>query len=125
MSEYERETERPRQRILYDASAGPQELEEEIAHMQRKARCVQRAEGLMAIMTTLSAAGLGYPAILLENFPYSTPPLMMHVLYALGVGSLISLLAFASLGLVYRRRLDRREEAYRRMTTRTTSPNAG
>jgi hypothetical protein len=87
-----------------------QQLEDEIAQIRRNARCVQRAAALMAFLTTLAVAGLGYPSILLENFPYSAPPFLMHLIYALGVGSLVSFMVFAGLGTVYRKKLDRRKE---------------
>jgi hypothetical protein len=124
MSVRQRETERLRQRILHE-STGRQELEKEIAQIHRNARCVQRAEGLMAVLTTLAVAGVGYPSILLENFPYSAPPLIMHLIYALGVGSLISLLAFAGLGMVYRKKLLRREEACHQMVASLYEPPLG
>jgi hypothetical protein len=125
MSAYPRDTPRPRQRTPHDESAGRQELEEEITRIQRNARCVQRAEGLMALLTTLAVAGLGYPSILLENFPFGAPPLIMHLFYALAVGSLVSLLAFAGLGMVYRKKLDRREEARRRLVAKLFEPGLG
>jgi hypothetical protein len=110
INECQRETECLRQRALYDESVRRQGLEEEIAQIQRNARCARRAAGLMAFLTAFAAAGLGYPTILLENFPSNVPPLIMNLIYALGVGSLISLLAFASLGMVYRKKLDQREK---------------
>jgi hypothetical protein len=125
MAEFQTETECLDQHRLHDESAGRQELEKEIAQIQRNARCVQRATGLMVVLTTLAVAGLGYPAILLENFPYNAPPFIMHLIYALGVGSLISLLAFAGLGMVYRKKLDRLEEACRRMITRLFESSLG
>ena len=111
ISENQREKDGLRQRILYDKSAEPQELEQEIAQIQRNARCVQRAAGLMTGLTTLAVAGLAYPSILLENFPYHVPPFIMHLIYALSAGSLVSLLVFAGLGRVYRKKLNRRKEA--------------
>jgi len=125
MSAYQTDTPRLRRRIRPGERAGGQELEEEIAHIQRNARCVQRAEGLMAILTTLAVAGLGYPSILLENFPYNAPPLIMHLFYALGVGSVISLLTFAGLGVVYRKKLDQRAEARRRLVAKLFEPALG
>jgi hypothetical protein len=111
--------------LLYDESAGRQELEEEIAKIHRNERCVQRAEGLMAVLSMLAVAGLVYPSILLENFPYNAPPLIMHLIYALGAGTLISLLAFAGLGMVYRKKLDRREEACRQAAARLLEAHPG
>ncbi len=65
----------------------------------------------MVALTALVVVSLGYPAILVENFPYNAPPLIVNVICALGVGSLISLLAFAGLGMIYRKKQDQRKEA--------------
>jgi hypothetical protein len=124
-SEHQRKTQFLPQRILYDESAGRQELEEEIAQIQRNVRCVQRAAALMAVLTALVAAGLGYPAILLENFPYSAPRFIVHLICALGVGSLISLLAFVGLAMVYRKMLNKRREECRQMVTRLLESRPG
>jgi hypothetical protein len=113
---------RLRRRILQDESGGRQELAEEIAKIQRKARCVRRAAGLMALLTAFAVAGFGYPTILLENFPNRAPRIVLNLICALGVGSLISLLAFAGLGMVYRKKLGWREEARRQMVARLFEP---
>ena len=113
MNETQSETERLRQRRHDEESARRQNLEKEIAQIQRNARCVRRAAGLMAVMTALAVAALSYPTILLENFPYHAPTFIMNLVYALGVGSLTSLLAFAFLGRIYRKKLRQREAAYR------------
>jgi hypothetical protein len=110
MNKQQRESEFLRQCVLYDKNARRQELEE-ITRIQRNARCVQRASWLMVAFTALAAVSLGYPAILVENFPYNAPPLIVNVICALGVGSLISLLAFTGLGMVYRKKQDQRKEA--------------
>ncbi len=79
--------------------------------MQRNARCARRAAGLMVLVTAFAGASLGYSTILVENFPYHAPPLLLNVIYAVGVGSLVSLLTFAVLGMVYRMKLRSREKA--------------
>jgi hypothetical protein len=119
MSQYQREVEFLRQCILHNESekAGRQELEEEITHIQRNRRCVQRAAWLMVVLTTLAVAGLGYPGVLLENYP-DTPLFLVNLLCALGVGSLISLLVCAGLEIVYRKKLDQRKEACRQMVAK-------
>jgi len=99
------------QRILYDESAGRQKLEEEIAQIQRKGRYAQRLAGMMAFLTAFAGAGLAYPAILLENFPRGVPQFIINFVCALGGGSLISFLALARLGRVYRKRLVQRKNA--------------
>ena len=110
MNKQQKETEFLRQCVLYDKNAKRQELEE-ITRIQRNARCVQRASWLMVAFAGLAGVSLGYPAILVENFPYNAPPLVVNAICALGVGSLISLLAFAGLGMVYRKKQDQRKDA--------------
>ena len=102
MSDHEKHTEFLRQCILYDESTRRQELHERITRIQRDARCVRRAVWLMAMLIALVVAGLGYEVILVDNFPYNLPQLIINLVCALGMGSLISLLAFMGLGMVYR-----------------------
>jgi hypothetical protein len=115
MSEHEKHTEFLRQCILYDESARRQELHERITQIQRDARCVRRAVWLMAMLIALVVAGLGYEVILVDNFPYNMPQLIINLVCALGIGSLISLLAFMVLGMVYRIKLDQRREECRQL----------
>lgn len=125
MSEYQKETEFLRRCILYDESAGRQELEEGITRIQRDARSVRRAVWLMGILTALALAILGYGVILVDNFPYNTPRFIVNTICELGTGSLISLLAFMGVGMVYRRRLDRRREECRQLVARLLESRLG
>lgn len=125
MGEHKKHTEFLKQCLRYDESGGRQKLEQEIVQLQRDEYCVQRAAWLMAVLTALALAGLAYPAILLANFPYSAPQSFVDLVYVLGVGSLISLLAFVSLGMVYRKKLDQRREECRRMVTRLLESRLG
>jgi hypothetical protein len=122
MSAYQRVMERLRRPIFPKEWAGGEESAERIAQLQRNARCARRAVGLMVLLTAFAAAGLGYPTILVENFPYHAPPLLLNLIYAVGIGSLISLLTFAGLGAAYRRKLRRQEEARRQMAGFETPP---
>jgi hypothetical protein len=110
MSEHERKAEFLRQCFLCEEGSGHRELEKEFTQVQRKLRCVQRATCLMAFLSGLAVIGLCYLEILLENFPYSAPKFIVNVICALGVGSLLSFLAFAGLGMVYRKKLNQRKE---------------
>src|ERR1017187_5559189 len=125
MSEHQRETAFLRQCILYDESARRQELEEGITQIQRDARCVRRAVWLMAVLMLLAMVGLGYAAVFLNNFPYNTSKHIINIICALGVGSLISLLAFVGLGMVYRKKLDQRREECRQLVTRLLESRLG
>ena len=60
----------------------------------------------MVLLTAVGIAGLCYCAVFLEDFPENMTQffarLVVKVFGALGLGSLISLLAFMSLGMAYR-----------------------
>ena len=125
MSDHEKHTEFLRQCILYDESARRQELHEGITQIQRDARCVRRAAWLMAMLIALVVAGLGYEVILVDNFPYNLPQLIINLVCALGIGSLISLLAFMGLGMVYRMKLDQQREECRQLVARLLESRLG
>ena len=125
MSEHQKHTEFLRQCILYDESARRQELHERITRIQCDARCVRRAAWLMAMLIALVVAGLGYEVILVDNFPYNLPQLIINLVCALGIGSLISLLAFMGLGIVYRMKLDQQREECRQLVARLLESRLG
>jgi hypothetical protein len=129
MSEHQRETEFLRQCILYDDTGERHKLEESITQLQRNERCVRRAVLLMALLVALAMAGLCYAAVFMAD--YSLNPLQLagqwipKALCALGVGSLICLLAFTGLGTVYRKELDQRREECRRLAKRVMESRLG
>jgi hypothetical protein len=125
MNEHQKHTEFLRQCILYDESARRQELVEGISKIQRDARCVRRAAWLMAMLTALVVAGLGYEVILVDNFPYNLPQYVINIVCGLGMGSLISLLAFVGLGMVYRRKLDQQRDECRQLVARLLESRLG
>jgi hypothetical protein len=125
MSEHQKHTEFLRHCLRYGESTEHQELEEGITQVQRDARCVRRAVWLMAILAALVLAGLGYGTVLVDNFPYNAPQFIVNLFYALGLGSLISLLAFAGLGMVYRWKLDQRREECRLRVARLLESRLG
>jgi len=125
MSEHQKHTEFLRECLLYDDSAGRQELNKGIIQIQRDARCVWRAVWLMAMLAALAAAGLGYGAVLVDDFPYNTQPFIINLICALGVGSLICLVALVGLGMFYRMRLDQRREECRQLVARLLESRLG
>jgi hypothetical protein len=125
MSDHQKHTEFLRQCILYDESTRRQELHERITQIQRDARCVRRAVWLMAMLIALVVAGLGYEIILVDNFPYNLPQLIINLVSALGIGSLISLLVFMGLGMVYRRKLDQQREECRQLVAKLLESRLG
>jgi hypothetical protein len=125
MRDHHQQTEFLKHCLGYGDSAGCQELRQEITRLQRDADCVRRAAWLMAVFMALAFTGFAYATILMENFPYSAPPFIVSLLCAVGVGSLVSLLAFVGLGLVYRQRLDKRREECRRMVAKLLESRLG
>ena len=125
MRDHHNQTEFLKHCLGYDESARCRELKHDITRIQRDERCVRRAVWLMAILTALAVAGLAYPAILLANFPYSAPQSIVNFICALGVASLISLVAFVILSMVYRKKLDKRREECRLLVTRLLESRLG
>ncbi len=120
-SEHERETAFLRRCIRYDLSATGSQLDERICQVQRDERCLRRAAWLMAVVAMLAIAGLGYGAVLLDDFPLHmsafTSDYVIKGFCAMGIGSLLCLVVFSCVALIYRRELNhRREECRRRVT---------
>jgi len=125
MSDHKKHTEFLRECIRYDGSARRQELMDEIVRIQRDAHCAWRAAWLMAMLAVMAVAALGYGTILVVNFPDNAPQSIVNLIYALGLGSLISLLAFAGLGVAFRVKLDQRREECRQIVTRLLESRLG
>lgn len=129
MSKYERETAFLRQCLLYDDTAERHKLEERITQLQRDERCVRRAVWLMALLIALAMAGLCYSAVFLAHYPQSTSQFFTQfiskVFCALGLGSIICMLAFVGLGVVYRREMDQGREDGRRLATKLLEARLG
>ena len=125
MSDHQKHTEFLRDCIRYDESTRRHELLEEIVRIQRDARCVRRALWLMAILIVLAAFGYGYGMALVNNFPYNIPQFIINTFCVLVLSSLISILAFAGLGMIYRTKLDQRREECRRIVTRLLETRLG
>jgi hypothetical protein len=117
-SEHQRDTAFLRQCLRYDESAERQRLEDRITQVQRDDRCVQRAVWLMALLMALAMAGLGYGSILIENFPQDTAQPFVRIVSALALASMICLVAFVGLRIVYRLKLDRRREECRQLVAK-------
>ena len=128
MSEREKDTTFLRQCIVYDDSAERHKLEESITQLQCNARCVRRAVGLMALLVALATAGMCYSTVILAD-PQNMTELMAQfinkVFCALGLGSLICLLAFTGLAAVYRKELDQRREECRQLARKLFETREG
>jgi hypothetical protein len=119
MKDYQRQTEFLRQCIRYNDTAEHRHLEAIITGLQRDEICVRRAVWLMALFAALAMAGLCYAIIFLTDNPPNLAAIserfVIKALCALGMGSIICLLVFLGLGLMYRKELDQRREACRRL----------
>jgi hypothetical protein len=125
MSEHQKETALLQRCLGCDDSAEHQALDRTITQLQRDERCVRRAVWLMAVLTALAVASLGYGAILIENFPQDTSHLMITIVSTLGLTSLICLVAFVNLRMVYRLKLDQRREEGRQLVTKLLESRLG
>jgi hypothetical protein len=129
MSEREKDTEFLRQCIVYDDSAERHKLDESITRLQRNERCVRRAVGLMALLIALALAGVCYASIFLGDYPHNITqfitPYVVKIFWALGGASLICILAFGGLGLVYRKELDQRREECRQLARKLLETRGG
>ena len=125
MNEHQKHTEFLRHCLRYGENTEHQALDKRITQIQRDERCVQRAVWLMAVLTALAVAGLGYPVILVENFPYNVPQFTLNLVCTVGVASFICLLVFVGLGMAYRNKLDQRREECRQLVTRLLESRLG
>jgi len=121
-SEQERETDFLKRCIRYDESAAGRQLFEQLAQVQHDERCLRRASWLISLVAALAIAGLGYGAVLLKEFPGHLSAFVslfvIKIMSALGIGSLICLVAFTGTGFVYRRELSRRRQECRVLVTK-------
>jgi hypothetical protein len=125
MSEHQRETEFLRHCISYDESPERQKLDQRLTQIERDERCVRRAVWLMSLLAALAVACLGYGSILFENFPHNTSHLLIKIILAMGLASSICLVAFASIRMVYRLKLDQRREECRQLVTTLLASRLG
>jgi len=129
MSEHQKQTAFLRQCLLYDDTAERHKLEARITELQRDEICVRRAVWLMALFAALAMAGLGYATVFVPGHPLNlseyTGLLVIKLLCALGIGSLICLLAFLGLGVIYRKELDQRREECRQLAIKIMESRLG
>lgn len=125
MSEHKKEAAFLRRCLRYEESAESQQLEGGLIEIQRDEHCVRRAAWLMAMLVGLVLAFLGYGVVLVDNFPYNVPHLIMNIAYALGLVSLISFLVFLVLGMAYRQELGQRREKCRQLVTKIMESRLG
>jgi hypothetical protein len=118
MSEHQRETAFLRHIIRQGDSDECRRLEQSIAQVQSDQRCVQRVASVTSLCPLLAIAGIGYGGILEENFPYGGFELVFRLLCVLGLASLICLVVFAGLLVLYRLELNELREECRGLVKR-------
>lgn len=128
-SEHEKETAFLRQCIRYDASTAGKQLDERIRQVQRDERCLRRGLRLITLAAVLATAGIAYGAILLDDFPTRlsvfTSLFVIKLFCAVGIGSLICMVAFTGVGVLYRRELNQRRDECRRRVTKLLETRLG
>ena len=129
ISEHQRQTDFLRHCLLYDDTAERHKLEARITQLQHDEICVRRAVWLMALFAALAMAGLCYAAVFVPGHPLNlseyTGRFLIKLLCALGVGSLICLLVFLGLGMIYRKELDQRREECRQLAMKIMESRLG
>jgi len=94
-----------------------EQIETALADLQRRMRCLRRALAVMLLLGGVATAGLCYCTVLLPEFPQSFGQFLMQLtvrlLFALGLASLVCLLAFSVLHVVYRHDLAHKRELRR------------
>jgi hypothetical protein len=129
MRDYHRETVFLRQVLLYDDTSESQHLDQKLEQAQRDERCLNRAVWFMAILTALSLAVLCYLAFLnagdFRNYPQFAVPFILKAFCALGLGSLICLVAFMGLRTLYRKKLEHHREECRRLAAKVMESRLG
>ena len=125
MTEHQRETAFLRRIIRHDDSDECRKLDRSIDQVQRDERCVARVAAVTALFPLLGIAGVAYGAILLEDFPSKGAELVSWVLCAVGLASLICLVAFVGLLMVYRKKLNQLRQECRQLVTRLLESHLG
>jgi len=116
MSEQQRETAFLTRLISYDDSDERHNLAGRIERLQNDERCVKRAAWLMVLFAALATAGIAYAAVFLlhpDNLMQFLDQPMIKVLSAVALSSVLCLLAFNALAVLYRMELARHREQCR------------
>jgi uncharacterized membrane protein len=129
MSEHQKQTDFLKRCLLYDDTAESRKLAESIAHLQNSERRVQYGLRLMGALAVLAVVGLCYSAIFLPYFPQNmlgfTTHFITQVFCVLGIVSMVCLLVFAYLGVVYRKNLDQLREECRQSVAKCMETRMG
>lgn len=117
--EHQRETAFLRRCISYEESHEGRQLDQRIAQIQRDERSLRRAVWVTILLTTLVGLGFAYMVFLIADLPNHisqfAAEFISKTVCALGIGSLVSLLAFGWLGIRNRRDLNLRRQECRQL----------
>jgi len=128
MSEHQRNTEFLTHLISYDDTPQRRDLAGNIARLQRDARCVRRAVWLMLLLASLAAAGLCYGAVFLVGsvtFSQFASQVVIKIFSVMGLGSIICLVTFGVIDILYQIRLARHREECRSLAIRLVESRLG
>jgi len=125
LTEHQMEMSFLRHLMLYDDTNEHHELESKVTQAEGKVRCARRAVWVMALLAGLAVAGLGYSAVLLEDFPQNRTQFVIRMFCALGLASLVSLLSFIGYWIIARGELDDQRGECRRLVARIMESHLG
>ena len=118
MSEYRKQAAFLKALMMYEENTEHHFLVERLGHAEKNEHCILCACRLVGLIAMVGLAGLGYSAVLLPEFFDHSPHVVIGFFSALGLGSLLCLVAFVGLWLWYRRALNRVHDECRRAVTR-------
>jgi uncharacterized integral membrane protein len=125
MSEHHKHTEFLKHCLRYDDNSDRHGLHDKLSRIQHDMRIVKGAIQLLALVFILAVAGLITSTILLKGFSPGAQHFIVNLLFALIVGSLISIAAFVGLWILFRRKLHHRREESRQYLTRLLASRLG
>jgi len=125
LNEHERNTAFLRHCLLYHDAPECHQLEERLTQAYRNERCVRRAVWVMVLLAALATTGLCYSGIFLAQYPRNQSAIIIRLLCVLGLASLICMMAFIGLGMIYRKELERYREECRRLATKLMESRLG
>jgi hypothetical protein len=129
MSERERETAFLRWIIRHDPTAESHAVEEEIDRLQNQVRVLRRAMVWILGLAALAGIGLLYAVILSSDYPDNmwrfSGQFSVRIPCALALASLVCLLCFMGLGVVYRRQLNVQRQKARQLGERLLTAQTG
>jgi formate hydrogenlyase subunit 3/multisubunit Na+/H+ antiporter MnhD subunit len=118
MSEYRKQAAFLKALMSYDESSEHQPLLERLAQAENNERCLIGACWLVGLIALFGLAGLGYSAVLLDQFFDGSPHVLLRIFGALGLGAALCLVFFIALWFWYRNAVNRIHQECRQVVTR-------